>query len=600
MILQEVLVEQLEESELYVRQKGDLKIKEHKLFFCKNAEILTNTYYNSFSIGKWSKYCSVEDIKLHVCLQGKFRLQIYYAYLKENELKEINIEESIIESEGKKSISYDIPKREEGVVYFRLIALKDNSILYNAFYDGKTEIESNIVIALNICTYKREKYLLKNLEILQSTFLNNQKSPLYNRLKIFVTDNGNTLDRNALSAENIFVFHNPNLGGAGGFTRGLIEINRKKKDLGVTNIIFMDDDVEIEPEAIIRTYRMLKILKKEYNKAFIGGAMLRLDRKYVQHENGALWNAGKCVFVNRGLDLREFKNVVYNELEQKRDYAAWWYCCIPASIINDNNLPIPIFIHQDDTEFSLRNAEHIITMNGIAIWHSADEHTRLSTNEYYNLRNMLIVNAKYCKGFNITKVKREVFSRMLVALLRYRYRDMHLIYKAIMDFCRGPKFLIESDTAGLHDELRKSGYRFVDISKDMIDTDINGIEKIIESPFAEKKKRWTYKKVLKLFFLVVTSNGWLFPAKDTEYHYMDVHPAKLYRTGKVVLYDGNEKGIYVERKFWQILVFIKLYIKSCIKLKKEYENAKKRYCNEWNKMCELQTWMKQIERVEGI
>ncbi|MBQ6888486.1 MAG: glycosyltransferase family 2 protein [Lachnospiraceae bacterium] len=590
MILQELLLRNPDEEGLYFRKQGNIKIEKDKLFFEKNTELLTNTYYNSFSVGKWYRYCDVENITLQICYQGKFRLIIYYAYLEENKLEEIIIKETTIESSSKQMESFMLLKKQEGTVYYRLIALEDDSVIYNAFFDGEVTCEKDIVIALNICTYKREKYLLKNIKLLQDEFLNNADSPLYGHLKVFITDNGSTLEK--INDENIFVFENPNLGGAGGFARGLVEIKERKESFGITNAIFMDDDVEIEPEGILRTYRMLKILKGAYSKSFIGGAMLRLDMKYVQHENGALWNAGRCIFVNRGLDLRDFKNVVYNELEQDRDYAAWWYCCIPASMIDSNNLPLPIFIHQDDTEFSLRNAEHIITMNGIAIWHLADEHTRLSTNEYYNLRNMIIVNSKYCKEFGIREIKREVFSRMLVALLRYRYDDMKLIYKAVDDFCHGPKFLLESNATKLHDELRELGYSFEDVSESVKDMNEGDKGAIIVNPFIEKEKRWTLKKVLKLIFILFTANGWILPAKDTEYHHMDVHPAKLFRTGKIVLHNGTGKGIYVKRALRQVFAFVRLYIKARVKLYREYEQAKSKYCAEWKNLCELQSWMK--------
>lgn len=42
--------------------------------------------------------------------------------------------------------------------------------------------------------------------------------------------------------------------------------------------LLMDDDIVIEPEALVKTYQILTLLKDEYEDAFIGGAMLRLDK----------------------------------------------------------------------------------------------------------------------------------------------------------------------------------------------------------------------------------------------------------------------------------------------------------------------------------
>ena len=48
---------------------------------------------------------------------------------------------------------------------------------------------------------------------------------------------------------------NPNLGGAGGFARGLWEHRRRGQ---ATHVLFMDDDVAFEPEVIARTVAFLR------------------------------------------------------------------------------------------------------------------------------------------------------------------------------------------------------------------------------------------------------------------------------------------------------------------------------------------------------
>ena len=82
------------------------------------------------------------------------------------------------------------------------------------------------------------------------------------------------------------------MGGAGGFTRDLIEILEHNDIFQITHILLMDDDIVIEPESLVRTFMLLCLLREEYLDAFIGGAMLRLDRQYIQVEAGAVWDAG--------------------------------------------------------------------------------------------------------------------------------------------------------------------------------------------------------------------------------------------------------------------------------------------------------------------
>ena len=587
MILQELTVKEVEEGELYYRKENNIEICEGKLTFTKDAKLKTNTYFNSFSIEKWNEFCDLKRINLRISYSGKFHLKVHQAHIVNDELQETVICDNILKSNVLDDFIYTFSSDIKGVVYYELTAIEDESVLCYAFYEGEIKKERDVKIALNICTYNREKFLFKNLFLLKQNFLENSDSCLVNHLKIFITDNASTWDIEKYTNQDIFIFHNPNEGGAGGFTRGLIEINKRKEEFGITNVIFMDDDVEIEPEALVRTYRFLKVLKEKYENSFLAGAMLRMDKKYIQHENGALWNGGNCSFINRGFDLRQFKNVVSNELEQKRDYAAWWYCCIPIAVVKTTNLPIPIFIHQDDTEFSLRNTDKIITLNGISIWHTADDYVRLSSNEYYNLRNLLIVNARYCPEFNMYKVGRKALSKMLVALLRYRYKDMSLIYRAVKDFCKGPQWLIETDPEELHNELRELGYQFMDLSEEIQRLEIKQKKTETASPFRAKKKQWTLKGILRLILIIITANGWILPAKKHEYHYMNVHPARLYRTGKVTLHDGIARGIRVKREFAQIFVFFLLYVKIWKLLLSDYGTAKKEYHDEWERLINL-------------
>lgn len=47
------------------------------------------------------------------------------------------------------------------------------------------------------------------------------------------------------------------------------------------------------------------------------------------------------------LRLTLFEDLVYNEIytptkwQRNNMYAAWWYCCIPISVIEKNGLPFP-------------------------------------------------------------------------------------------------------------------------------------------------------------------------------------------------------------------------------------------------------------------
>lgn len=78
-------------------------------------------------------------------------------------------------------------------------------------------------MAINICTYKREKYVYRNMKILENQIFK-EDSELKDHLKVFITDNGSSLDEGALENYWIHLVKQGDNGSAGGFTRGLIEI----------------------------------------------------------------------------------------------------------------------------------------------------------------------------------------------------------------------------------------------------------------------------------------------------------------------------------------------------------------------------------------
>lgn len=595
MVLQKIVLTENTDG-LYSHNSGMIKYEnDNCVILGRDAIWSTDAYLNAFSIGKWCTYCDLREITLHLSLRGSFDVQVFHAYIAPNGKQcRKQIGGGRVEVADGKLVRYGIPMQKQGIVYFSLKALADGAVCSGAFFEGEAGAAKDITLALNICTYKREKCLMCNLELLRKSFLENKDSVLYGHLQVFITDNGNTLSIKALQDDNVHICHNPNVGGAGGFARGLVEIGKVKQQKNVTHVIFMDDDVEILPEGIIRTYTILRCLRDKYRSAFIAGAMLRLDKRYIQHENGAIWNSGKCHFADRGFDLRRFSNVVLNEMEKGCDYAAWWYCCVPVENVRKDNLPVPVFIHGDDVEYSLRNAKGIITMNGICVWHPVAVNKRVSSNEYYNLRNMLIVNAGYCPDYGKKRMVKTMAVRLLVSLLRYRYRDMHLIYQALADFCKGPEWLLQVDAPAYHQKIMEMGYKMTDVSEKLKHckhincsnlSEMNGMKDLFKHAVRQKR-------LCGLLWKILSFNGWMLPSgKETEAFPMGVHPMDLYRTGKVILFDdASMQGIEVERSFRQIAVFLSLYIRSLWLICTKYDVSKADYRAKWKSLQDIEYW----------
>lgn len=89
---------------------------------------------------------------------------------------------------------------------------------FGGSYETKVSSQRDILLGASFCTYKREKYIISNMERLRDFGLK-YSIPL----KVFVVDNGSTLPE-TLSDNTITIIHNPNCGGSGGFARGLLEV----------------------------------------------------------------------------------------------------------------------------------------------------------------------------------------------------------------------------------------------------------------------------------------------------------------------------------------------------------------------------------------
>ena len=102
---------------------------------------------------------------------------------------------------------------------------------------------------------------------------------------MFVVDNGRTLPAVELSDELVTVIPNNNVGGAGGFARGMISALEDERSF--SHVLLMDDDVRMSPESIKRTFNLLSLVSDAYSDAFINGAMLKLSEPDVQYEDVA-------------------------------------------------------------------------------------------------------------------------------------------------------------------------------------------------------------------------------------------------------------------------------------------------------------------------
>lgn len=532
------------ETELYFRlgKKTEYRGDKKSITFRKHAVVAFDTYFNGFSIEKWMKYTVLQELALRLSLSGKFKVTLLGKDQIHNDVLTKVISETVVECDGRGEFEFPYTLGEKkGMYTFRLEALSDGACFYGGTYitDLAQERVRDVKLGIAICTFKREAFVEKNIRILNEEILNNPASPLYGRMKVFIADNGKSLERERLSSEHIYINPNRNLGGAGGFTRDLIEIMKHNGELGITHALLMDDDIVIEPEALVKTYRILSLLKDDYADAFVGGAMLRLDKQAIQVEAGASWNGGYLNSLKHNLNLKKCKSCLYNEVEEYTEFNAWWYCCFPMKIVTPDNLPLPIFIRGDDLEYGLRNMKHLILMNGICVWHEPFENKYSSFLEYYIMRNQLIDNSFHCQWYGAKQLTKAMLGHCMREIMFYRYKNVDLYLRGIRDFLKGPEWLMKQDGEALHQSVMAAGYKAQELEQ---------LDMAFSYPVYQESYEYVDNKKSKIKRLL-TFNGLFLRAKGTNIIPMAAaRPVHFYRKKRVMQYDVTSRKAFITEK----------------------------------------------------
>ena len=250
-------------------------------------------YFNLFYIEKRKKYTSIKELTLNLTLKGYSSISLMHD---RDEILTYDLDHP--EREVEYSFSFPYDRYDKGVFWFRLIRCEagsfgpDGKVTVSGYYEGLTEHARPVRILVDICTYRREEYVLRNLRRIYSFLSDQMNRYLCDAMQVVLVDNGRTLrDSEEIQAildayPYITVIENRNTGGAGGFTRGMEEAISRADSDGLTHVLLMDDDATYDCEVFVRVYGLLSTLKPEYADITVGGAIWRDDYPYIQHASG--------------------------------------------------------------------------------------------------------------------------------------------------------------------------------------------------------------------------------------------------------------------------------------------------------------------------
>ena len=454
-LLQRLVLPRPETTEplLYVRTQGDVSFANETAVLVKGAELSFDTSFGVFAAGRWKRLTSVDCLSVTVHASGSGRIELVgvRSVVRGLSLKEKIVASTGISSSGKTTLEVpDFAKTFIGTYFIRVSAEQSDVVVSGGQWTTTTTAPREVRLSLSITTFNRQDYVKPTVaKVLQ---LVENVDSLRDRMRILVVDNARNINFDTAPNAPITVVQNPNLGGAGGFARGIIHL----RDEGwSTHILLMDDDITLEPEALVRTFALFTFARDA--NLCIHGAMLSEEQAWMQFEAGSKYRWRSLYplrAIGREDDLRERKLALRDAHEKKFAYTAWWYTAFPISITRDN--PLPVFVRGDDVAFGLMHTgKHSVTMNGVIVWHADFGLKNNPSSLFYEKRNFAIVDTLVFANHHWWHLARRFIALSFRNLFSMRYASVEYMIRGVRAYLAGPEALMATDHSALHDELRK-------------------------------------------------------------------------------------------------------------------------------------------------
>ncbi|MDA3664103.1 glycosyltransferase [Mycobacterium xenopi] len=419
-----------------------------------DSEVSFATYFNAFPASYWRRWTICKSVVLRAELTGVGRVDVYRTKATG---ARIFVDGRTFDGGPDQPATLEFlvgldPFEDGGWIWFDITTETDVTLHSAGWY--ATEPAPGVAnIAVGVPTFNRPGDCVNALQALTS-------DPLVDKVigAVIVPDQGTAKVRDhpdfakaaAPLGNRLSIHDQPNLGGSGGYSRVMYEA---LKNTDCQQILFMDDDIRIEPDSILRVLAMHRFAK---SPMLVGGQMLNLQEPSHLHIMGEvvdrsnfMWTAAPYAEYDHDFaayplsDNNPRSNLLHRRIDV--DYNGWWTCMIPRQVAEELGQPLPLFIKWDDADYGLRAAEHgypTATLPGAAIWHMAwsDKDDAIDWQAYFHLRNRLVVAAMHWDD-NVVGLLRSHLRATLKHLACLEYSTVAIQNKAIDDFLAGPEHI---------------------------------------------------------------------------------------------------------------------------------------------------------------
>jgi galactofuranosylgalactofuranosylrhamnosyl-N-acetylglucosaminyl-diphospho-decaprenol beta-1,5/1,6-galactofuranosyltransferase len=399
--------------------------------FEAGGTLTSDTFFNGFTVDTWKRHCDIASLSLALQGEGDFVLTFG---LHRRDRASAWLAEHRIALHAAAPTSLPLPAWEglsDGLLFFRLRALGPAVLRGGAFQTAGPPLRV-VCMGLVITHFNRQAQVLPAIQRIRRSLLDHPE--LKAQLTLTVVDNSRNLSIEA--HPRISYIANRNLGGTGGFVRGLLQLIDSHHH---THALFMDDDASCETASIARCLALLQHAR--HGDLAVAGALLREMHPWELMEKGARFD-GQVVPLHSGLDMRRVPDLLEAERPGPRpDYGAWWFFAFPIAEVRQ--FPFPFFVRGDDVLFGLGNRFRIVTMNGIACFGEDFGSKHGPVTAYLDARYHLVhaLLAPSGAAARIFWVGSRLF---LKALTSYLYTSARAVTLAMQHTLRGPIFFAEN------------------------------------------------------------------------------------------------------------------------------------------------------------
>ena len=413
------------------------------------------TFFNAFPASYWRRWTSVKMVRFTADIQGNAKINVFRST---GRGLMYPVAEKVVHSPQEvERVTVDIPMTglmDGGYFWFDAESLDGEVIISEAVWSVPQNARTAsklTTMSIAITTFNRASYCMNQLRAIAGA------KELRKRLDtVYCTDQGNDLVKNQqgytkiaedLGAQLTYI-QQTNLGGSGGFSRGMYETAKAGNS---DFVLLLDDDAISEPESILRA---IQFSDYTVRPVLVGGGMFHLDNRTMLYTQGERINPqrmwmypSKNMGYNHDFSMEPLRDSPDRHQRIDEDFNGWWMCLIPIAVVKKIGLSMPVFIKFDDIEYGLRAKKAgfpTVCLPGVAVWHQAwhDKDPARSWEEYFTERNRWLA-ALLTYPDKAPRMLVETMYGDASLGLRFVYSAMALHHMALQDILRGPQYLVD-------------------------------------------------------------------------------------------------------------------------------------------------------------